>query len=303
MNTTIAELQKKLQYSYGRGTLVLKKYSPEILLGAGLIGAVVAAVMAAKATLDLEPILEKHMDDMGAIDANMDGDEILKAKTKVFGTTGLAFGKLYGPALGLGVLSISSILASHGVMGRRQVSLIAAYNLLNEGFQSYRNRVIEDHGIGKDLEYKLGLREETKTVKEVNELGETVKVKKHSYSADQNFKSIYARFFDGFNPQYRKESRTMNMAFLQSQQNYANDILNIRGHVFLNEVYERLGFPHTKEGAIVGWVLSSDSKKMQGRDGFIDFGIFDFYNESDGDLPTSTFLLDFNVDGIIFNII
>jgi len=311
-----AEIQKKVQSSYGRGSLIVQKYSPEILLGVGLVGAVVAAIMAAKATLNVEEIVDDHIDEMAQIDANMiaSDQDVMQAKATVYAKTGLKLGKLYGPSLGLGVLSVSAILSSHGIMGRRQVSLIAAYNLLNEGFQSYRNRVVEEMGEEKDLLFKLGLRSETRTETELNEdgtpkldeNGKKVKVKKHELTRDLQFKSIYARFFDEFNPQYRSD-RSLNKAFLLAQQNYMNDVLTIRGHVFLNEVYEALGFPHTKEGQIVGWVLRSpEQMKAEGRDGFIDFGIFDVNNDPGREFVNGTnptILLDFNVDGIVYNLI
>ena len=46
-------IEKGLQVA-NRSLLVLKKHSPEILTGAGIAGGIVAAVIAAKATLELE---------------------------------------------------------------------------------------------------------------------------------------------------------------------------------------------------------------------------------------------------------
>lgn len=317
MNTTIAEFQKKLQYSYGRGTLVMKKYSPEILLGMGLVGAVIAAVMAAKATLNAENIIDQHVEKMNLITSKIaafkedsliiTNEELMKEKAKVYTTTALEFGKLYGPSLGLGVLSVGCILASHGIMGKRQVSLIAAYNLLNEGFQSYRNRVIEELGAGKDMEFALGLRETTTKVKELDAEGNPVKVTKHGFDRDLGYKSIYSRFFDESNPNYKRNSRAMNKAFLLSQQNYFNDILVIEGHVFLNQVYKALGFPETKAGQLVGWVLrSAQQMEDEKRDGYIDFGIFDWESEPAREFVNEhnpTILINPNVDGIVYNLI
>jgi hypothetical protein len=88
------------------------------------------------------------------------------------------------------------------------------------------------------------------------------------------------------------------MLFLSNVQNYMNDRLKARGHVFLNEVYDEIGLSHTEAGAVVGWRW----KKGSGDD-FIDFGIWDgtevvndFFNGREGAL-----LLDFNVDGVIYN--
>ncbi len=313
-------IKETVSRSYGRSGLVLQKYSPEILLGLGLVGGVVAAVMAAKATLKLEEIIADHIYDVESIKANTDAiadqdravypiKEADKDLAMTYVHTGLKLAKLYGPSVGLGVLSISAILGSHGIMGKRQASLIAAYGLLNEGFKNYRQRVVEELGADVDQNYHLGLKDEEYTETTVGEDGKKVKTKKvRKTKLDSSAPSIYSKLFDSSNPEYRTD-RLLNKAFLLSQQNYANDVLKLRGHVFLNEVYERLGFPHTREGQLVGWVLKDPkTMKEEGRDGYIDFGLESYYNDpaydlADGGFTFPTFLLDFNVDGIVYDLI
>jgi hypothetical protein len=310
------DIKNSLQRDFGRGKLYVQKYSPEILLGVGLTGMVATVVMASKATLGANAILDETKKRLAVVndvveqakvinpDAYSHEDE-MKAKAIVYAQTGLQFTKLYGPAISVGVLSIAAILASHGVMAKRQVALVGAYNLLAEGYKQYRQRVVDELGEDVDRNYHLGLKEETRTETEIDEEGKKTKVKKTSkVPYDHEMKSIYSRFFDESNPMFRSD-RTLNKAFLQAQQNYMNDILIIRGHVFLNEVYEALGFPHTKEGAIVGWVLKSPKEmKKEERDGYIDFGMYDVENDPGREFVNGTnptILLDFNVDGIVFN--
>jgi hypothetical protein len=85
--------------------------------------------------------------------------------------------------------------------------------------------------------------------------------------------------------------------FLRANQQYFNNLLIVRGHVFLNEVYDQLGLPHTTAGQIVGWRYTPDNEG----DNYNDFGILrddetvrDFINGRNGSI-----LLDFNVDGPI----
>ena len=90
---------------------------------------------------------------------------------------------------------------------------------------------------------------------------------------------------------------------MKCQENYANDLLKTRGHLFLNEVYDMLGIPRTQAGQIVGWVY--DEKNPVG-DNFVDFGILDLYDEKKREFVNGyerTILLDFNVDGEIFKIL
>lgn len=99
--------------------------------------------------------------------------------------------------------------------------------------------------------------------------------------------SDYERIFDSESEYWHNEVQ-YNLLFLRTQQNYWNDVLRARGHVFLNEVLESLGFPHTPVGAVVGWTLSGLG------DGEIDFN-------SEELVGIDTVSLDFNVDGVILD--
>ena len=54
------ELLINLNRSFNRAGLKLKKYSPEILVAAGIVGTVAGAVMACKATTKVSEIVEKY---------------------------------------------------------------------------------------------------------------------------------------------------------------------------------------------------------------------------------------------------
>lgn len=313
----VESIKTALVQKTGRASLYLQKHSPEILLGAGLVGMVATVYLAAKATLKVEEVVEVHDRTLHTIDtAEKNGktaglvpysqEDALKDKAVVYVQTGLQLAKLYGPAVGVGVLSITAILASHGIMVKRQVALVGAYNLAVEAYKQYRERVVDELGAEKERDLYLGLKDETRTETEIQEDGTKKKVRKTEkvLVAGNKAASIYSRFFDESNPQYRSD-RLLNKAFLTAQQNYMNDVLIIRGHVFLNEVYDALGFPHTKEGAIVGWVLKDpETMRAEKRDGYIDFGIYDV-NDTPGrefvNLSNPSILLDFNVDGVVYD--
>ena len=283
----------------GRASLVVVKHSPTILTVAGVTGMVTAAVLGAKATLKAEGLADelkadldliKHAEDQKkdiytAKDASKDR---MLAYSKSFG----AYTRLYGPAVTLGVVSIISILVGHNILHKRNLAVVAAYKTLEEGFAKYRDRVRAEVGETRELE----LRHAVETVEETDEKGKKTKVKR---VIDRDG-SIYARYFAEGETTNWQEDHEYNLLFLSAQMRYQNDRLAARGHLFLNEVYEALGFPHTPEGAVVGWV--SDERNGDGR---VDYGIFGpdanerMHRFASGD--DKSLLLDFNVDGLIWD--
>ena len=89
-------------------------------------------------------------------------------------------------------------------------------------------------------------------------------------------------------------SRDMNVFFLKFTQDYFNDLLKLRGYLFLNEVYDRLGIPRRAIGQCVGWIY--DENNLNG-DNFVDLDIFNERNNND----ENVFILDPNVDGYILD--
>lgn len=111
--------------------------------------------------------------------------------------------------------------------------------------------------------------------------------------------SHYARFFDESCANWTKYP-SVNLMFLKQQQTYANNLLKQKGYLFLNEVYELIGVPKTKEGQLVGWIYKEENPTG---DNYVDFGIFkdvaparNFVNGYERSI-----LLDFNVDGLIWD--
>lgn len=114
--------------------------------------------------------------------------------------------------------------------------------------------------------------------------------------------SQYARVFDDECFGWTKDPKC-NIVFLVNQQNYFNDLLRTKGHVFLNEVYDALGIPRTSTGKRVGWIY--DTEQPNG-DNYVDFGIFDIYELGGNNIEfingyTPDVILDFNVDGEIID--
>lgn len=296
--------------TFSKVSLQSKKYAPEVMVVVGVVGVVASAVMACKATTKAGAIVEDTKDQMDQIHEvaethaeEYSEDDMKKDTVIVYTQTAVKFAKLYGPAVILGAASIACILGSHHILSKRNAALAAAYATVDKGFKEYRGRVIERFGkeLDKELRYNVKAKDFEETV--VNEeTGEETKVTNTVNVADPNDYSDYARFFDDGCTGWTKDSE-QNLYFLKCQQNYANERLQKKGYLFLNDVYEMLGIPKTKAGQIVGWIY--DKKNPVG-DNFVDFGIYNMNREKARDFVNGyerTILLDFNVDGNILDLI
>ena len=303
------EIANSVSRTFHKAAFTLKKHSPEILVVTGVVGVVGSAVMACKATLKVDEVSAKAKDKLDRIhEAKEHGatavgkeyteEDYKKDLTIAYVQTAVDYAKLYAPSVVLGTLSITAILAGHNITRQRNVALAAAYTAVDRSFKEYRGRVVERFGEALDKELRYNI--QTKEVEEVvvNEDGTESVITKTVEVAGPTEYSDYARFFDdgciGWtkNPEY-------NLMFLKDQQRYANDMLQSKRVVTLNEVYDLLGIPRTKAGQQVGWVYDPKNPKHKG-DNFIDFGLTDIHRPKTRDFVNGyerVVIVDFNVDG------
>lgn len=297
------EIMKSVNGVASKTVMKLKKHSPEILVVAGIAGTVVSAVLACKATTKVAEILDETKSTLDTIHEGMEtgainGQEYTTEDGKkdtvvVYAQTGMKLAKLYGPAIILGTLSITSILASNNILRKRNVALGAAYAAIDKSFKEYRGRVIERFGEQVDTELKYGIKAKKFEEIEVDpETGKEKKVKKTVMVADPNLQSDYAVYFDSKSRNY-ETNPDYNRMFLKAQQAFANDKLQTRGHLFLNEVLDDLDLPRTPAGQIVGWT-------KDGPDGYVNFRIVEVERETEDGRHEPALLLDFNVEGNIW---
>ena len=297
------EILKSVNGVTSKAVMKLKKHSPEILVVAGIAGTVVSAVLACKATTKVAEILDETKGTLDTIHEGMEtgainGQEYTNEDGKkdtvvVYAQTGMKLAKLYGPAIILGTLSITSILASNNILRKRNVALGAAYAAIDKSFKEYRGRVIERFGEQVDTELKYGIKAKKFEEIEVDpDTGKEKKVKKTVMVADPNLQSDYAVYFDSKSRNY-ETNPDYNRMFLKAQQAFANDKLQTRGHLFLNEVLDDLDLPRTPAGQIVGWT-------KDGPDGYVNFRIVEVERETEDGRHEPALLLDFNVEGNIW---
>ena len=297
------DIMKSVNGVTSKAVMKLKKHSPEILVVAGIAGTVVSAVLACKATTKVAEILDETKGILDTIHEGMETgaingqeyttDDGKKDTVVVYAQTGMKLAKLYGPAIILGTLSITSILASNNILRKRNVALGAAYAAIDKSFKEYRGRAIERFGDQVDTELKYGIKAKKFEEIEVDpETGKEKKVKKTVMVADPNLQSDYAVYFDSKSRNY-ETNPDYNRMFLKAQQAFANDKLQTRGHLFLNEVLDDLDLPRTPAGQIVGWT-------KDGPDGYVNFRIVEVERETEDGRHEPALLLDFNVEGNIW---
>lgn len=287
----------------------LKKHSPEILAVAGVIGVGATVVTACVATTKLNDILEETSGTIKTINETVadpkyadkySKEDATKDKIIIYTQTSVKVAKLYAPAFILGTVSIGCLLTSNRILRKRNIALAAAYATVDKSFKEYRSRVVERFGeeLDRELRFNIKAKEFEETV--INEDGTETVVTKTVNVADPYAHSDYARFFDEACPSWQKDAE-YNFMYVKHQQDHANERLRAEGYLFLNDVYEMLGIPKTKAGQVVGWIY--DEKNPIG-DNYVDFGIFNPNNEAKRDFVNGyerSILLDFNVDGNIWD--
>ena len=274
----------------GRAGLVLSKHAPTILTAAGTAGFIGTTILASKATLKVEETISEETALLVKVHeaheaGKLEDKDALHDKVILYTRMTTKLAKLYAPALILGAASIVSLATGHGIMLKRNASLAAAYAAVDQAFKTYKKKVESKFGKDAVIDALVSTAEEDLTKNELT----------MEAIAAVDGVSPYGVIFDETNNNWSADE-DLSMLHLKCQQQYANDILQTRGHIFLNEVYKMLGFPHTPAGAVTGWV------KGQGDD-FVDFNIFDgmFEGEDKNGRTVTKWALDFNVDGVMYD--
>ena len=297
----------------GLAGLTVKNYTPEIYLAGALGAGVASAVMLAKAHKKSEEVFEDVAEDIERVHEYVDESNAVwdSAEDDIKSVSPGPFSKaekqkmlvplymeatrraavLYGPAVLMGVASISLLMASHGTLRSRNRALMSALTLFERGFAEYRKRVVDELGEEADERFYYGAEARRITTLTKNKDGKSVKKKStKNHIPEKPTPMIYSRVFDEANMNWSPDS-DMSEYFLRAVQTQMNDTLYIQGYVMLNTVYRSLGFSESPEGAVVGW-----SKKVPGDD-FISFGLGNDINQRAGD---NRWILDFNVNGVVF---
>lgn len=280
-----------------RNALRIKKNSPQILFYAGIVGTITTTILASRATLKAQPLVEEFKSNRGELDSfHLDGevkqDDYTREVIRQYTVLSVDLSKLYGPAIVVGIGSLVALTKSHQQLTNRNTALTMAYTGLFKTFEAYRARVREDLGDDRDRTFLHG-----SVQKEIEYEDKSGKKKTKSITTlDSSSAAALTYYFDANTDTWCKDPG-YNQNFLDNTQEWANILLQKKGHMFLNEVYDMLHIPHTREGQILGWVYQD----LGNNDMFIDFG-----HRKDGEFFAGfsrDVMLEFNIHGPILELI
>ena len=268
-----------------------QKHLPEILLVGGAVGTVVSTVLACKATIKAQPVLDDAKAQLDIIHANEDDPSYSKEQktrdvTTVYVNTGKELAKIYGPSVALGFGSMSCLVGSNVIVRKRLTAAVAAYTALGESFRKYRDQV----------EGQLG----TKVIPAPKDTDDN----SHTIELEQPIPS-YRFIFDKNNPNW-KDNVDYNLMTIRACQQYLNWELIRKGHIFVNDFCDELDFEETPNGQMDGWILDTKNPDSYG-DGCISFGLVDKNGVESENLKAyrngevDYLVLDLNIDGTIID--
>ena len=259
---------------------VCKKYLPEILTGTGLVLGGAAVGTSIVQTRKLQPILDEHENEVAAIKKDElskdDKKQIRKAHRKMVKKVA----KLYALPAALEAGSVALVCGGTRILRKRETAITAAFMAATGAYNEAQKALAKQKALEGPSEAAEG--------------AQTGSEEAGANNPQDALISQYARYFDNTNPNW-SEVPEENLVFIRGVLNEVNDMLRSKGHLYLNQVYERLGMPTSLAGQYVGWVIGAG-------DSCIDFHLFDSNIQQNVDFingKTNVALLDFNVDGDI----
>ncbi len=259
------ELMTCVSSKIGKAGIKLSKHSPQIMLVVGIIGVVSSTVMACRATTKLSGIIDRTKEesesihkfeaaDNSTLSEPYSTEDAKKDLTITYAHTTRDIVKLYAPSIVFGVLSLTSIIMSHHILNDRYLAATSACASVMAGFAEYRGNVRERFGNEVDKELRYNIKPKTIESKTVDEqTGKIKKTKGKIGIAAPGDLSPFARVY-GKGCKYWNDDTDYTLNRLRMEEEYVNHFLKSRGYIFLNDVYERIGFKPVPEGQLYGWV-------------------------------------------------
>lgn len=275
-----ANIGKAIKNTAGSGMLLAKKRAPEIMLSTSVVGFVVTIIETVRATNKTNDILETREERLNectnTLAANREisnedlcytPDDYQKEVRVIKKGARRELIKAWAPVGTTFLASVILVLGGYKVLNGRYVATAAAYKTLEAGFERYRQNVVEE--FGKDTDWRMAHsikpEEYEDLKKKQDELKkETAEKNKGRKPRTQYSKDINNSIFDCHSSEHWQRYWIPQQAiqYVQQKESELQDMLNSRGHVFLNEAYDKLGMPRTAQGSVVGWINSPKNNHL-----------------------------------------
>lgn len=218
-----------------KSVMSLRKHSPAIFTGIGVVGLGATAYYAYKSRDKVEAVVEE-IERKRDLDLPISKVEVAKDITEA----------IYKPVV-VGAISITCILLAQKIQNNRIKVLVGTLAVEQARNLYFEKKYRKQHG---DEAYNRFItpvdEEERRSIGENGE--EVITVEQVKVEID---KSIGQWFEDS--SEHFSDDHDYNMQFIESVNQRMQTLLFARGHVTLNEVLDNLGFDRLRNGALLGW--------------------------------------------------
>lgn len=287
------------------GVARISKHAPTILSVTASAGVIATGYLAWKAGTRFEDVEGRDWDRRKECLRNADtipDEDVPKIERKNRILFILDTIRTVAPAAIVGAATITMIYFSNSISKKRLAAMGAAYATLQTTFDGYKRTMVEALGkesVDKILKPKLP--NVGKSAEEILSSDNKSDAANVSDAVVNSLKALspYARIIAEESSTCWDPNEDYTSQNLAAVQLWANRRLERKGHLFLNEVFDQLGLSRTREGAVVGWLKNGEG------DNYVSFGDFDasIYRVPSDDYTRvdSNFIVDFNVDGVIWD--
>ena len=292
--------------AFHTGIARISKHAPTILSVTASAGVIATGVLAWNAGTHFEDCEMRDWDRRKECQRNADriaDEDVPKIERKNRILFILDVARTVAPAAIVGASTIAMIYFSNSISKKRLAAVGAAYTALQTAFDGYKKTMVD--ALGKETVEKIVAPKLPNIGKSAEEILSSDNKSDAADVADAVIASMkdlspYARIISEESSNCWDDNEDYTSENIQAIQLWANRRLERKGHLFLNEVFDQLGLSRTREGAVVGWIKNSENG-----DGYVSFGDFDasVYRVPSDDYSRvdSNFILDFNVDGMIWD--
>lgn len=284
--------------AFHTGMARISKHAPTILSVTASVGVVATGYLAWQAGTRFGNCEARDWDRRNADQIADEDVRMIEMKNRI-----LFIINTCAPAAIVGLTTITMIHFSNSISKKRLAAVGAAYTALQTAFDGYKKTMVD--ALGKETFEKITRPKLPNYDKTTEEILSSDNKSDAADVVDAVIASItdlspYARIITEESSNCWDTSEDYTSENLAAIQLWANRRLERRGHLFLNEVFDQLGLSRTREGAVVGWIKNSEVG-----DGYVSFGDFEANTyrvpSDDYSRVDTNFILDFNVDGMIWD--